>query len=116
MLREDRNRLRHILDAAEEAMQLASAKSRADLDSDRVLALALVRLLEIVGGASANVSLTVRTANPEIPWRELTGMRHRLIHAYHSVNLDAVWSTIQYDLPPLAAHLQQLLSPPASSP
>ena len=116
MLREDRNRLRHMLDAAKEALALAAGRSREDLDRDRQLVLALLRLLEIVGEAASNVTLGFRASQPQIPWRELIGMHHRLIHAYHDVNLDAVWKTLQTDAPPLVERLEQLLSPPGPNP
>jgi uncharacterized protein with HEPN domain len=99
-----------MLDAAEEAVGFVSRRRREDLDADRMLALALTRLSEIIGEAGARVSREGRTEVPDIPWREIVAMRNRLIHACFDVDLDAVWRTIKDDLPPLIATLRNALS------
>lgn len=71
------------------------------LESDIVLRSAILRWLEIVGEAAANVGDATRAAHPEIPWREIVGMRNRLIHAYPDVNLELVWAVIERDGPEL---------------
>ena len=78
-------RLRHMLDNAREAVDMGQGKTRADLDTDRALNLALVRLLEIIG------------------------LRNRLIHGYDEVDLDIVWQIITADLPPLIKSLEKIL-------
>lgn len=105
MLKDDPVRLRHMLDAAQEAMGFVVGRQRADLDKDRQLTLALVKSIEIVGEAAARVSPPARAALPEIPWPSVVGIRNRLIHAYFAVNLDIVWGTIIQDFPPLVAAL-----------
>lgn len=83
----DIERIQHMLDHAIEAHALAKGHSRADLESDRLLNLALVRLLEIVGEAAGRVSDETRTAFPEVPWRQIADLRNRLIHGYDDVTL-----------------------------
>ena len=78
----DAVRLRHILDAAREATAFVKGRSRADLDADHMLSLALVRLLEIIGEAARGVSGSIREAHPELAWSKMAGMRDRLIHGY----------------------------------
>src|ERR1700745_554711 len=56
---------------------------------------AAIRSLEVLGEAAGNVSAATQAAQPEIPWREITGMRHRLIHGYAEVRLDLVWAVIR---------------------
>jgi uncharacterized protein with HEPN domain len=90
-----------MLAAAEEAVGFADGRDRDDLDADRMLALALVRSIEIVGEAGARVSEEGRAAVPDVPWREIVAMRNRLIHAYFDVDLDIVWQTIKEVMPPL---------------
>ena len=109
MRKDDRIRLRHMLDAANEALQFAQNRKRADLDSDRMLTLSLVKCVEIIGEAAGNVSTECRAQCPDIPWPDVTGMRHRLIHAYYDVNLDVVWQTVEKDLPSLATALERIL-------
>ena len=105
---DDSTRLRHMLEAATEACEMISEESRTSLDSDRKLTLALVRLIEIVGEAAANVSKEKQSELTEIPWRDLVGMRNRIVHAYFDVDLDIVWQTITEDLPFLISKLDQL--------
>jgi uncharacterized protein with HEPN domain len=109
MLNKDLVRIRHILDAVEKALSFCNAKSRQDLDTDELLALALVRLLEIIGEAALKVSEETRNTHPEIPWREMSGTRNRLIHAYEEVDYDIVWQILSKDLPPLRKSIQHIL-------
>ena len=107
---DDRMRLRHMLDHATEAVQMVQDRPREDLDRDRMLELALVRLIEIVGEAAARVSEKTRNDHPGIPWREVVSMRNRLVHGYDTVDLDVLWDTLGDDLPQLVAALDEILS------
>ena len=111
----DRVRLDHMLEHAREAITLTRGKTRADLDSDRVLNLALVRLLEIVGEAAGRVSEENRALHPEIPLPQIVGLRNRLIHGYDSVDFDILWQIVIQDLPPLVAALKDIISPTGES-
>ena len=103
-------RLRHMLDAAREATQMAQGKSRADLDAYRQLNLSLVRLLEIVGEAASRVPVGEREIYSSIPWMQIVGLRNRLIHGYDNVDFDILWEIVTQDLPPLIAELEKILS------
>ena len=76
--RDDNVTLRQMLDHIEESTALATPRTRAGLESDRMFFLALLKLVEIVGEAASRISELVRTAHPEIPWREIIGTRNRL--------------------------------------
>ena len=102
-----------MLDAGQEAVRFTQGKTRAEFDVDRLLALALVTLIEIVGEAASRVTAESQRAHPDIPWRDIVAMRNRLIHGYFDVDLDRVWDTVTDDLPPLIAHLEAALGPPA---
>ena len=104
-------RLRHMLDHAREAVAMAVGKTRKDLDTDRKLNLALVRLLEVVGEAASRTPAEERAQYPQIPWAEIVGLRNRLIHGYDSVDFDILWQIITHDLPPLMAALEQIVPP-----
>ena len=108
MFEDDGVRIRHILDAAREAVGFVDGRGREDLDSDRMLSLSLVRLLEIIGEAARGVSAHFREAHPDLPWKSMAGMRDRLIHGYFDVNLDVVWETVTEDLPALVAQLETI--------
>jgi uncharacterized protein with HEPN domain len=101
-------RLRHMLNAAREAAQMARGKTRADLDADRPLNLSLVRLLEIVGEAASRVPASERVRYPGIPWPQIVGLRNRLIHGYDNVDFDVLWQVVTHDLPPLIAELEKI--------
>lgn len=83
-------RLRHILDDARDAIRFCQGEQRPDLDRDKLLVLALQRLLEVIGEAAKHVPEEIRSQAPAIPWRQVTGMRDVLIHAYTDVDLDTV--------------------------
>lgn len=106
---EDTVPLRHMLDHAREAVSMIAGKKRTDLGRERMLELSLVRLIEIIGEAAARVSREGRKRYPSIPWREVIGMRNRLVHGYDSVDLDVLWDTVELDLPPLIAQLEKYL-------
>ncbi len=109
MRKDDLVRVRHMLDAAREAVAFVRGLERSDLDRDRKLVLALVKEVEIVGEAAYQIPPVTREQMPEVPWDDIIGMRHRLVHAYFDIDLDILWSTIQQDLPPLIASLERCL-------
>lgn len=107
---EDRVRLQHMLDAANDALEFASGQSRRSLDANRMLTLSIVKCIEIVGEAANHVSPASQKACPDIPWSDVIAMRHRLIHGYYDVDPDIVWDTVQEDLPPLITAIKKILS------
>lgn len=107
----DTVRMQHMLDHAREAACLARGKAREELDSDRVLCLALVRLLEIVGEAASRIPAETRDKHAGIPWPEIVGLRNRLIHGYDSVDLDILWQIVTADVPALVAELEKIIPP-----
>jgi uncharacterized protein with HEPN domain len=109
MIRDDQVRLRHMLDAAKEAVGFAKGRSRTELDTNRMLSLSLVRLLEVIGEAAYGISPSFRERHPDIAWKQMSGMRNRLIHGYYDVNLDIVWKTITEDLPVLIEQLERTM-------
>jgi uncharacterized protein with HEPN domain len=105
-------RLRHMLDYSREAILLAEKRGRPDLDTDRMLQLSLVRLVEIVGEAASRVSESTRQRHSHVPWPQIAGMRNRLIHGYDFVDYDILWQTVTEDLPALVAALEPLIPAP----
>ena len=106
---DDNIRLKHMLDSATEAVEFAAGKTRKDLDDDRKLLLATIKLIEIIGEAASKVSESCRTEKDNIPWRDIIGMRNRTTHGYFDVNLDIVWETVRTDLPNLIKALKEIL-------
>jgi len=106
---DDMVRLRHMLDHAKEAAAMIEGKERTDLLHERMLELSLTKLIEVVGEAAARVTPEGRAKYSSIPWLQIVGMRNRLIHGYDQVDLDILWDTIAYDLPPLITELEKIL-------
>lgn len=102
--------LQHMRDFAREASEIAAGKARADFDEDRVFALAITRLVELIGEAATRLSLETRDAYPQIPWARIVGMRNRLIHAYGLIDQDMVWDTVLSDLPLLQQQLDRAIA------
>lgn len=107
---EDTVRLRHLVDAAKKTQAFTRGRTREDLDSDEMLALAVVRLLEIMGEAAREVSDELKEEHPEIPWREMVGARNRMIHRYFDVDLDVVWEIAAKDLLDVIPKIEALLA------
>lgn len=108
--KDDVTRLHHMLDAAREATTFTIDKARSDLHADRVLTLALVKLIEVIGEAAGKISKVSQSQYSEIPWPSIISMRNRLIHAYFDIDVDRVWDTVKDDLPPLINVLEKVLA------
>lgn len=70
---------------------------------------AVVRNLEIIGEAVKNLSRELRAKHADVPWRNIAGIRDRLIHAYFGVNLDIVWRVVTKELPAVASRIAEIL-------
>ena len=109
MRKDDLVRVRHMLDAAREALSFVDGKFRTDLDNNRMLVLSLVKDIEIIGEAANKVSKETQDEYPGVPWIDVIGMRNHLIHAYFDVDLNIVWDTVSKDLPPLIKELEKIV-------
>ena len=105
----DEVKIRHMIDAAKEALSFIKGRSRVDLESDRQLALSLIKEIEIIGEAASKVSGEGQKDNPDVPWDVIVGTRNRLIHGYFDINLDIVWSTVTRELPSLIKELEKIV-------
>jgi len=106
---DDRVRLMHIADALRNAIRFIERRSREDLEKDAMLAFAVTHALQIVGEAASKISQETRDQNPQIPWTDIIGMRHRLVHAYVDIDPDIVWSTVTEYAPELLAQANAIL-------
>lgn len=102
-------RIQHMLDAIEESFVFVEAKSREDLNNDRMLVLSLIKEIEIIGEAASKISTEIKIKYSDIPWIDIVGMRNKLIHGYFEVNLDILWNTIKEDLVELHKQLQVII-------
>ncbi|MBI4871642.1 MAG: DUF86 domain-containing protein [Candidatus Riflebacteria bacterium] len=109
MPKDDRVYLGHMKDAAAKAVGKVKGLSREAFDADENLRLALAHLIPIVGEAARRVSDGTRSLHSEIPWSEIIGMRHKVVHDCFGVDWDLVWDVVSHDLPPLVAALAPLV-------
>lgn len=110
-MQRDEAYLLDMLLSARDAQSVVEQLTREQFQNNRIHQLAALKALETIGEAASRITNAFHTEHPEIPWREIIGMRNRLIHAYFEVDLDKVWETIQDDLPALVEHLQSLVPP-----
>lgn len=106
----DKIRIKHMIDAAEEAISFAEGKDREVLDRERMLVLSLIKEIEIIGEAATKISIGVKERNSQVPWDDITGMRNHLVHGYFDVDLDMLWNTANLDLPMLLIKLKKIIS------
>lgn len=98
MSRSDDKRLDDIVAVSDE-MAAIVARGRDAFDADIALRRAVERCLEILGEAAKALDPEVRSAIPEVPWREVIRLRDRLSHHYHRIEADELWVTAEVDVP-----------------
>ena len=103
--------LRQLLDHAREIVTLTSARSREDLNRDRVFYLALLQLLQITGEAANRLSKAFRESQPDIRRPEILALRNRLIHGYDTIDPEIIWKVVAVDVPALVASLEKIAPP-----
>lgn len=106
----DLYRLRHMLDYAREAVDFLENKSLADFKAERQLHLAVTHLVELVGEAANHITKQTQTTYTQIPWPQVIGMRHRLIHGYDFLDYGILWHTVKRDLPTLIIQLEDVIA------
>ncbi len=110
MKKDDSIYLRHIIDAFIQIENYTDGVSHDDFFNNRLLQDAVIRQLEIMGEAARNLSEDLRDKYPQIPWRQMIGLRNRMIHAYFNVNLQIIWEIVQGDLPDLKREMKCILN------
>lgn len=108
--KDDRVYVQHIVAAAHKALRYTQGLSYEAFCQQELVQDAVIRQLEIVGEASAWISETFAAAHPDWPWRQMKDMRNVLIHAYASVDLQDVWTTVRDDLPQLLQQITDALA------
>ena len=99
----------HMLDMTRKAIELVRNKNRQNYNSDETLRFALAHLVQVIGEAARHVSKKFCDDHPQIPWKAIVGMRHKVVHDYMNVDEDVVWDTVVKELPPLLAELQKIV-------
>jgi len=108
MNRDDHVYLLHILDAVGQIETYVSGISYDEFISSRMHQDAIIRQFEILGEATKNISRHIRNNHPDIPWKDIAGMRDILIHQYFGVDLGSVWDSATSDIPAIKPLLEKL--------
>ncbi|HPS91608.1 MAG TPA: DUF86 domain-containing protein [Methanothrix sp.] len=109
MKKDDSVYLHHIMDAFAQIEIYTEGVSHEEFINNRLIQDGVIRQLEVMGEASRNLSEDTRNEYPHIPWRQMIGLRNRMIHAYFSVNLQIIWEIIQGDIPKLKKDITYVL-------
>jgi uncharacterized protein with HEPN domain len=107
-VKDDQVYLFHIRDAIDRALNYSSAGKSAFL-ADSKTQDAVIRNLEVVGEAVKNLSDTLKSRHPKIPWKRVAGMRDKMIHEYFGVNPQLIWEVIEHELPVLKVEVESIL-------
>ncbi len=102
-------RIQHILDVIAENSGYVGNVTYSEFCRDTKTVKAVVWNLVIIGEAARLVPSDVETAFPEIPWRQIQGMRNHIVHAYDQVDLEIVWNVVQGELPPLVPTFERIM-------
>ncbi len=93
--------LKHILDAIRRIEGYKRGMKRQDFMGNHLVQDGTIRQLEVIGEAAKRLTNEFIEGHPSVPWRDMAGMRDKLIHGYFGVDLDAVWETVERDIPRL---------------
>ncbi|MEM4616680.1 MAG: DUF86 domain-containing protein [Archaeoglobaceae archaeon] len=109
MRREFLDYVEDIVEAMKDAMSFVEGMDYEDFAKDKRTAYAVIRAIEIIGEAVKKVPISVRKRYPEIPWKEMAGMRDKVIHEYFGVDLRIIWKTVKEDIPNLRPLFEKIL-------
>ncbi len=109
MKKDDSVYLHHILDAVLRIEEYTLGIERQAFIEGHMIQDAVIRQIEIIGEATKKLSKEIRDRHPQIPWKDMAGLRDKLIHGYFGVDLDAVWDTVKRDIPQLKNSLRNLI-------
>jgi uncharacterized protein with HEPN domain len=109
-MRDDRQRLTDILEAAKLLRIFQAGRSRDDLNKDLLLRSAVLHQLFVVGEAATRLSQTLKDKYALIPWRAICGFRNFIAHEYFSLDSDIIWQTVTADVPSLETQVAEILN------
>ena len=101
--------LRDMHENANRAIKFIEGMDYDTFSKDEKTVYAVIRAVEIIGEATRNIPEEIRAKYPEIPWRDASNMRNKLVHRYFGINIEVIWQTLNEDLPMLADTLQEII-------
>jgi len=100
--------LSDLVTACSRVMDFIHGANRSDLDHNQQMLSACCYQIAVIGEAVKRLSPATRDEYPEVPWRDIAGMRDRLIHGYDSVDTDELWKTATEDVPALLEQVRKI--------
>lgn len=97
--------------AGQNVLEFTAGMTQAMFFANRMAQSAVIRELQVIGEAARLISEETQAQHAEIAWRQISGMRNRVIHEYFDVKLPVVWDVIQHDIPALVAQLERIVPP-----
>ena len=101
--------LEDLQDALNRAREFVGGMTFSQFEQDAKTAFAVIRALEVMGEAAKQIPPEVKERHQDVPWREIAGMRDKLIHHYFGIDLEVVWKTVTEDLPLLAPLIEHVI-------
>jgi uncharacterized protein with HEPN domain len=110
MIKDDSLYLKHILDAIAKIKTYTQNKTLKEFENNNLLQDGVIREIEIIGEAAKMLSKQLKEKYNQVPWKDIAGMRDKLIHGYFGVDLGAVWKTVKEDIPALEENVKKILA------
>jgi len=109
MKKEDTAYLKHILDAITRIAEYTAGIEYEDFIENHLIQDGVIRQIEIIGEATKRISDEIKKEHLDIPWKDMAGMRGKLIHDYLGVDMDALWDTVENDIPTLKSKVKEII-------
>ena len=101
--------LKHIIDAIIRIEEYTKGFNNKKFNSNNLVQAGVIREIEIIGEATKMLSNDFKEKYKSIPWKNIAGMRDKLIHGYFGVDIDSVWKTVEYDIPILKKSISKII-------
>lgn len=101
--------IQDILDSIDAIEEFVKEMQFKDFSKDKKTIYAVVRGVEIIGEATKHIPASIRNKYPKIPWKDMSGMRDKVIHEYFGVDLKVVWRTAKEELSPIRPLIRKVL-------
>ena len=109
-MRDESSFLRDILSACQKIEAIVAATSEASFISDEIMSAAVLHHLTVIGEAISRLSVPLRERHPEVPWRHVIAVRHRIVHAYFDLDWQILWDATIDDIPELHRKVLNILA------